>query len=203
MLTLYTPGDGWLHRMPAGRKALLLMAIMLGVLLLPPRWWAVAVIAGVSVGAFLVADLPGRARGLHELGRQVWSLRWVLLITLAGQLVFLGPEAAVSNSARVAGALALAGLLVLTTRITDLLDACERALSPLQRVGVDAERVSLLLAVTLGTVPVMSRLAGMVRDAQRARGARASIRTFIVPFLVVALKHADELGDALAARGVR
>ena len=84
MLTLYTPGDGWLHRMPAGRKALLLMAIMLGVLLLPPRWWAVAVIAGVSVGAYLVADLPGRARGLHEIGRQVWSLRWVLLITLAG-----------------------------------------------------------------------------------------------------------------------
>ncbi|MEV7621195.1 energy-coupling factor transporter transmembrane protein EcfT [Microbacterium sp. NPDC089321] len=203
MLTLYNPGDGWLHRMPAGRKALLLIAVMLGVLLLPPRWWAVGVIAGVSTGAYLAAGLRDRAHGLHELGRQVWSLRWVLMITLAGQLVFLGPEAAVSNSARVAGALALAGLLVLTTRITDLLDACERALSPLRWAGVDAERVSLLLAVTLGTVPVMSRLAGMVRDAQRARGVRASARTFIVPFLVVALKHADELGDALAARGVR
>jgi energy-coupling factor transporter transmembrane protein EcfT len=27
--------------------------------------------------------------------------------------------------------------------------------------------------------------------------------TFVVPFLVVSLKHADELGEALTARGVR
>jgi len=41
------------------------------------------------------------------------------------------------------------------------------------------------------------------RDAQRARSARAGLRAFAVPFLVVAFKHADELGDALTARGVR
>ena len=46
-------------------------------------------------------------------------------------------------------------------------------------------------------------LAGDVRDAQRARGGRGGIRTSVVPFLVLALKHADDLGDALTARGVR
>ncbi|WP_217181049.1 energy-coupling factor transporter transmembrane protein EcfT [Streptomyces sp. AC495_CC817] len=203
MLTFYRPGGGWLHRMPAGCKALLLMAMMLGVLLLPPRWWTVAVVAAVSVGAYLVAGLRDGAGGMRELIGQLSALRWILLVTLVCQLIFLGAEAAATNTARIAGSLALAGLLVLTTRVTDLLDACERGLGPLQRLGVDVGRVSLLLAITVGTVPVLARLAEEVRDAQRARGSRPSLRAFVVPFLVVSLKYADQLGEALAARGVR
>ncbi|CAN5403575.1 hypothetical protein BH09ACT7_BH09ACT7_04630 [soil metagenome] len=33
-------------------------------------------------------------------------------------------------------------------------------------------------------------------------GARAGVRSFIIPLLVVSLKHADDLGDAMTARGV-
>jgi biotin transport system permease protein len=93
--------------------------------------------------------------------------------------------------------------LVLTTRVSDLLDAFERGLAPFERFGVDPQRVALLLAVTVNTVPVLGRLAAGVREAQRARGARASLTGFVVPFLVLSLKHADDLGDALTARGVR
>jgi biotin transport system permease protein len=60
-----------------------------------------------------------------------------------------------------------------------------------------------MLTVALTTLPVMTRIAHQVREAQRARGARPGIRRFAVPYLVMTLKHADELGDALAARGVR
>jgi biotin transport system permease protein len=117
--------------------------------------------------------------------------------------VLLGPEHAVANTARIATAIAIPGLLVLTTSTTALLDSVERGLGPLARLGVDTERIALLMTVTVSTVPVLARLAGDVRDAQRARGGRAGIRTSVVPFLVVALKHADDLGDALTARGVR
>jgi len=99
-------------------------------------------------------------------------------------------------------AVALAGLLASTTPVTALLDVAERALGPLRVIGVDAARAALLLVVALGTVPTLARLAGEVRAAQRARGARG-IRVFAVPFLVLALRHADDLGDALTARGVR
>ena len=84
-----------------------------------------------------------------------------------------------------------------------LLDAIERGMGPLARIRIDPQRVALLLTVTLSTLPVLARLAHDVREAQRARGGRASLRLFAVPFLVVALKHADQLGDALTARGVR
>ncbi|MEO7121990.1 MAG: energy-coupling factor transporter transmembrane component T [Lacisediminihabitans sp.] len=203
MLTLYRHGNGWLHRMSAGPKTLLLLALVLAVSMLPSAWWAAVTATAISVLAYAVADLRDGMLGMRDLARQTWAVRWIILITIAGQLIFLGPEAAVSNTARVTAAIVLAALLVITTRVTALLDAVERGLRPLERLRVDAQRVALLLAVTLNTIPVLAGLAREVRDAQRARGSRGELRTFVVPFLVMALKHADELGDALTARGIR
>ncbi|MEN0083719.1 MAG: CbiQ family ECF transporter T component [Leifsonia sp.] len=203
MLSLYRPGDGTLHRMPAGPKLLLLLALVLAVSLLPSWWWSAAVAAGVVVVVYACAGLGDGLLGMRELARQTVALRWLIVITLGLQLIFLGPEAAVANTARVTAAVLLAGLVSLTTRLTDLLDAVERGLRPLDRLGFDSERAAVLLTVTLTTVPVVARLAGDVREAQRARGARPGLRFFAVPFLILSLKHADQLGEALAARGVR
>lgn len=202
MLTLYRPGTRGLYRIAAGPKLVLLSAVAFGVLLLPTQWWAAGAAAAVVIVAYALSGIADGWGGMREVATQLFALRWVIPITLIGQLVFLGPEAAVANTARLAAAMLLAGLVVVTTRMTDLLTALERGLTPLRPVGVDAERVALLLMITLTTVPVLARLAGDVRDAQRARGARASLRAFVVPFLIVSLKHADQLGDALTARGV-
>jgi biotin transport system permease protein len=203
MLSLYRPGTGRLHRMPAGRKTLLVLALVLAVSLLPSSWWAAAVAAAVTVLVYALADLRDGMLGMRELARQLFALRWILAITVVSQLIFLGPEPAVANTVRVAAAVVLSVLLVLTTTVTALLDALEHGLGPLKRIRVDPQSVALVLTVTLTTIPVLARLAREVRDAQRARGARGSLRTFAVPFLVLASKHAFELGDALTARGVR
>lgn len=203
MLTLYRHGDGRLHRMGAGRKALLVLVLVVSVSLLPSSWWAAGAAASVTVLVYAVAGLGDGMLGMRELGRQVFALRWLLALTIVSQLVFLGPERAIANTARVAAAVVLAALLTLTTRVTTLLDALEHGLRPLERLRIDPQRAALMLTVTLTTIPVLARLARQVRDAQRARGARAGLRTFGVPFLVLTLKHADQLGDALTARGVR
>jgi biotin transport system permease protein len=198
VITLYRPGHTWLHRSPAGPKSLGILVVVLAVSLLPTNWWTAGIAAAVTVTGYLASGL-----GIRELGRQVISIRWIITITLVGQLIFLDIESAVANTSRMSAAVLLAALLVLTTQITDLLDAFERALRPLGRLGLDPARAALMLAVAINTVPVLARLAGTVREAQRARSARSSLFTFVVPFLVVALKHADELGDALTARGIR
>ncbi len=202
MLTLYRPGHRGLYRLPAGPKLVLLGALAFGVLLLPTQWWSGGAAALAVVISYALSGVADGWGGMREIATQLLALRWVIAITLIGQLLFLGPEAAIANTARLAAAMLLAGLVVLTTRMSDLLTALERGLTPLRPLGVDPERVALLLMITIGTVPVLARLAGDVRDAQRARGARASLRAFVVPFLVVSLKHADQLGDALTARGV-
>ena len=198
MLSLYRPGDGPLHRMPAGPTMLLLAVVAIGLASLPSAAWAAAVCAGVVTVAYAVSGL-----GLRELGRQAWGLRWIVAVTAISQLLFLGPEPALANTARVAAALVVAALLPLTTRVDDMLDALERGLGPLRRIGMDADRAALLLAVTITTVPVLARLAAEVREAQRARGVRPSFFRGAVPLLVSALRHADALGEGLAARGLR
>lgn len=177
---------------------LLVAIIALGVAALPSVAWTAAVCAGVVTVAYAASGLQ-----MRELGRQLRGLRWILAITAIGQLVFLGPEPALANTARVAAALLVATLLPLTTRVDDVLDALERALRPLRRVGMDAERAALLLAVTITTVPVLARLAAEVREAQRARGVRPSLLRGALSLLIAALRHADALGEGLAARGIR
>ncbi|KAJ1682520.1 hypothetical protein LUZ63_022258 [Rhynchospora breviuscula] len=184
--------------MPAGPKMLLLAAAAIVVAALPTEAWAAVACAGVVLLAYLASGV-----GVRELGRQVWGLRWIVLVTAVGQLIFLGPEPALANTVRVVAALLVAALLPLTTRVEDMLDALERGFAPLRRAGVDAERAALLLAVTITTIPVLARLAAEVREAQRARGVRPSLRAGVVPFVVLSLRHADQLGDALAARGIR
>ncbi|WP_440709533.1 energy-coupling factor transporter transmembrane component T family protein [Herbiconiux sp. YIM B11900] len=197
MLTLYRPGTGWMHRAPAGPKAFVLLVLVLAVSLLPSTYLAAGIAGAVTVGGYLVTGL-----GLRELGRQVVGVRWVIVITLGAQLLFLQTEPAIANTSRVLAAILLAAMLVLTTRVADLLDAFERGLQPFTRFGVDPARVALVLAVAITTVPVLIRLAAGVREAQKARGAGGGLQAFVIPFLVVSLKHADDLGEALTARGV-
>ncbi len=69
-------------------------------------------------------------------------------------------------------------------------------------MGVDPDRVGLVITLALRAVPVVVGIAEEVRDAQRARGLAASPRAFAVPLLVRSLRHADAVADALAARGL-
>lgn len=188
--------------MPAGPKLACLTLVALVLAALPSTWATAPVAAGVSCVLYAGSGMGVRA-GVRVLGCQVGALRWVIVVTAAGQLLFLGPEAAAANTARVAAALLVAALVPLTTPVAAMLDALERGLRPLRRVGVDPVRIALLWTIALTTIPVLSKLAGDVRDAQRARGVRPSLAHGALPFLVVTLRHADDLGDALAARGIR
>ncbi|SDQ75380.1 energy-coupling factor transporter transmembrane protein EcfT [Microbacterium sp. cf332] len=198
MLTLHRPGSrGW-HRLPPAPKSVLLLAMVMTVSLLPARPENAAASAAVCLACYAV---PGT--GWRELARQAWALRWLVVVALAGQAVFLGIEPALIGTVRIVVAVLLASLLALTTPVTALLDLFERALRPARLLGADAERIALLLVVALGAVPTLGRIARDVRDAHRARGAGHGIRSSALAFIVLALKHADDLGDALTARGVR
>jgi biotin transport system permease protein len=197
VLSLYVDGDGLLHRARPGVKIVLVLVVVLAISLLPTAWWALAPAVLAPVALFLLCGL-----GMPQLGRQLWALRWLAVVSLIGQVIFLGIEPAVINTVRVLAAVAAASVLALTTRVTALLGALEVGLAPLRFVRIDPERTALLLVVTFATIPVLASLAGEVRETLRARGARATPRAFTVPYVVLALQHADRLGEALAARGV-
>ncbi|WP_327045210.1 energy-coupling factor transporter transmembrane protein EcfT [Microbispora sp. NBC_01189] len=192
----YVPGGSPLHRLPAGVK-LAGLAVFCTVLLLlrPPA--ALAVAAAVVAALYAVSGV-----GVAAAWAQVRPVRWFALALFGVQLVVADLAGAVSSTLRVVLAIALAGLVTLTTRTGDLMAFLERCLAPARFAGLDPYRLSLLLSLTLRSVPVIAELATRVREAQRARGVERSPRAFAVPLVVGALRHADALGEALAARGL-
>lgn len=196
MIGLYRPGSSAVHRIPAGIK-LAVLAVAAVVLV----WWRspAAVIAGVAALAcgYVAAGLSARTAAA-----QVWPLRWVVLLLLPFQWWTAGLVSAVVVVGTLVVLVAAAGLVTLTTRTSALLEFFERALRGLRRFGVDPERVSLLLALTIRAVPVMMETVTQVHDARRARGLERSPRALLVPVLIRTMRHADRLGEALVARGV-
>lgn len=190
------PGTSPVHRAPAGLKLALLAA---GLTALAVSRSAVA----VAVGAAVVAGLAALARvGVRPLAAQVRPVAWFALGVAAFQLWAAGPLTAVSVTGTLLLTVAAAGLVTLTTRTEELLDAAVAALRPLRRVGVEPERVGLVLALAVRSVPVLAGLAHDVHEARMARGATRSPRALLVPLMIRAVRHADRLGEALAARGV-
>ena len=151
----------------------------------------------------MVAGLYGVGGfGPRTLVAQVWPLRWIVLLLLPFQWWTAGWYAAVGIVGTLVVAVAAAGLVSLTTRVTDLLDVITRLLRPARALGVDPDRVALLLALTIRAVPVIAGTLQEARDARRARGLERSTRALVTPVVVRTIRHADRVGDALAARGV-
>ncbi|HET9861683.1 MAG TPA: energy-coupling factor transporter transmembrane protein EcfT [Nocardioidaceae bacterium] len=195
-LGIYSPGSSALHRMPAGAKLMIMVAAGVGSVFLDTVWQVTAAILVVLAG-YLLARIP-----LLTALRQVRPLLWLAAFVAGFHLLVSGWERAYVVVGVIAALVLLAALVTLTTRTTAMVDAVVAVCRPLRRVGVDPERVGLLLALAIRSVPVVVGLAEEVRDAQRARGLTASPRAFAVPLIVRSLRHADALGDALVARGV-
>lgn len=194
-LGLYRPGTSVPHRLPAGLKLLVLLAAGGGSVFVDQPWQVAAASVVVGLG-YVVAGLS-----LGLMVRQARPLAWILLLVGAFHVLVNGWERAVVVTGVIAVLVLLAGLVTLTTRTTDLVDALVRGLGPLRRVGIDPARIGLLLALGIRSVFVVAQIAQEVRDAQRARGLTASPRAYAVPLIVRSLRHADELGEALVARG--
>jgi biotin transport system permease protein len=194
-LGLYLPGTSPVHRMRAGTKLLLMLAAGAASVLVDHAWQAMLAV-GVAFCLYRVAGLS-----LRTAARQVRPLVWVLGLVAVFHVWASGWERAAVFVGVITALVLLAALVTLTTRTTAMVDAVVHGLRPLRRLGVKPERVGLLLALGIRSVPVVVGLAEEVRDAQRARGLGASPRAFAVPLIVRSLRHADALGDALVARG--
>jgi biotin transport system permease protein len=160
-----------------------------------PLWLGITVLGAVF--AYWLARIPPR---------RCWQVARLLvplvLFVMLMQWWMLGFGSTVVVCLRLLAALAIANLFTLTTRIDDLVTAIERGLRPTRRLGLRPDRIGLMVGMTLQAIAALSSIATEVREAQRARDASRSLPAFAVPFLVRTLRHADELGEALAARGV-
>lgn len=195
-LGLYLPGSSVVHRARAGHKLVVMVAAGAGSVFLDELWQVATALLVVAAG-YAVARIP-----LRTALSQLRPLVWVAGAAALFHVLVSGWERAAVVLGVLAMLVLLAALVTLTTRTTAMVDAIVAACRPLRRFGLDPERVGLMLALGVRSVPVVVGLAEEVREAQLARGLSASPRAFAVPLIVRSLRHADALGEALVARGV-
>lgn len=195
-LSLYVPGDSVLHRARAGAKLPVLLALSVLTIWLKEPWQIAAVGVVVLIG-YAVARFPASLAW-----RQVRPLLWVLLFIGVFQVWATGWVRALAVVGTVLVLVLAAALVTLTTRTTAMADAVVTACRPLRPLGVDPERVGLVLALGMRSVPVVVGAAADVRDAQRARGVVFAPQAYTVALVVRSVRMATALGDALVARGL-
>ncbi|MBO0596244.1 energy-coupling factor transporter transmembrane protein EcfT [Nesterenkonia sp. E16_7] len=197
MISLYHPGASLLHRTSAGIKLAGFALLALALFFLPVAWGSVGGLLVLPVFGYALAGLPARLL-LTDLRR----LLMLLVFLVVTQLIFLDLLTAATNTARVISIVLLAQVLTRTTEIESIIATAERLFAPLRRFGANPAKIGLAMALVLTSVGQLSAMIRQVRDAQRSRGVRLPPWSWVVPTLVLALKHADDVGDALTARGL-
>ena len=195
MFDLYRPGTSFLHRLPAGVKVLLLAVLGTLIFLVDD----LAVILGFL--AAVLALYPMARLPMASAWNQIRPALWILIAILLAQGFINGWETGFFVTARCAGLLLLAGLLTLTTRVSDMVDGMERGFWILKYVGINPAKVSLALSLALRFIPVLATITAEVREAQKVRGLNRSIIAVAIPVVIRTLRMSDEIAEAIETRG--
>lgn len=196
MVGLHQPGDTLLHRAPVGAKLLGLMVLSVTIVAVRDHRAAVGFLA-----VALALALLGRV-DLRRTGRTLRGVLLVAAVAAALQCWLFGWARGIETLLDLIALALLALTLTVTTEVTAILDAVVRWLSPLRRVGIDPERVSLVIGLAIQALPGTLALAQETRDAARSRGLERSPRAYLTPFVVRVVARAHETGAALHARGI-
>jgi len=177
---------------------LLLVVLLLVVLSRVPIGYALQGIRpALSVLVFL---------GLAEDCTPIWQWGFVELTDCTLRLI-------VVSTARLVELIALTSLLTLSTTTVELAHGTEELLAPLQRVGVPAHELALIVTIALRFVPTLALQMERIVKAQTARGAdfgtagrfrfiqtTRRLLPLLIPLFLVGLRRSEVLIVAMEAR---
>jgi biotin transport system permease protein len=195
MLTLTSPVDTPLHRLPAGAKLAALAGFTLALFALPSPAGL-----GAALAALAVLHLTCGTGFARHAARMLWPLwPFVAVVTLwhlwtgdlrGGAVIVL----------RMTAAVAAANLVTMTTRLSDMVALVERLARPLAPL-LPPRRLALAIALVIRFVPRMADRLARIAEAFRARSPRRPGWRVVVPATLAALDDADRVAEALRARG--
>jgi energy-coupling factor transport system permease protein len=136
-----------------------------------------------------------------------WFTFWIFSPSAAGLMQGLNVVL------RVLLVLVLSNVMTATTAPLEITKALERLMAPLKYVGLPVEQIAMIISVAIQFIPTLFEETDMIRKAQTARGARfdspklsqkaSAVMPLAVPIFLSAFRRADELAQAMEARGYR
>ena len=179
MISLTSPVRTRAHDWPAGAK---LLALCLA-----------------TVGLFFVESLTLQAIACAAV---LMAILWPFVaVVLLWHLLADDFRAGAVIILRMISVVALANLVTMTTRLTEMTDLMRRLLAPLRRLGVRTDAVELAMALVVRATPALLDKGQNLRDAWRARTHRRPSWRIVLPFMLLAVDDAEHLAEALRARG--
>lgn len=144
--------------------------------------------------------LPGKLfliNGLRHL-KMIWPFVVLLLLWhgWGGEL-----EQGAIIALRLVSAVALANLVTMTTRLSDMLEVVHFLTKPLREVGLNTRALELAMALVIRMTPTLVVKGRLLAQAWRARSNGKFSWRVILPFTLTTLDDADHVAEALRARG--
>ncbi|MBG9983925.1 energy-coupling factor transporter transmembrane protein EcfT [Aerococcaceae bacterium DSM 111022] len=220
----YIQGDSVIHHLDP-RTKLILSFVMIILVFMANSWLSyVLLIAFVMLAVILTGiNLGVFIRGIRPM---IWLILFTVifqvLFSTGGTVYFQWGPIAVTSAGIINGVLIFVRLvliimmstvLTLTTSPLELTDGIEHLLRPLERFGFPTHEIALMMSIALRYVPTLMDETQKIMNAQKSRGVEFDQGSFIdrvkafvpilVPLFVSAFNRADEMANAMEARGYR
>ena len=215
------PGDSPVHRLWPGTKLIAAAELALAATI-APTWLTLGVIAAVVVIGLLVARVPLGAFPRFPRGFYLVVVFGFLLNALATtpKVVHLGPIPISLGALAEAGRFFALGVVLVvsaalvgwTTRLGTVAPALSRLARPLRAVRLPVDEWIVAIALALRCLPLLidemrtfaaaRRLRHrVVDDHHSVRRAAVEVHDLVSTAIIVSLRRAHDLADAISARG--
>ena len=219
----YYPADSVLHRLDPRVKILSLIAFIV-LTFCTFNFYALGLVFATVITVVLLSRVPLRL--------YLKSLKVIIIIVIITSVLNLfygsgepiaqwwifkitlnGIQNAIYVCVRIICLILFSSVLTFTTSPTDLTDALERLMKPLELLHVKVHEIAMMMTIALRFVPTLLEETDKIMSAQKARGADMesgnmfsrvkALIPVLVPLFVSAFRRAYELAVAMECRCYR
>ncbi len=196
MISLSSPVKTKAHGWPAGAKlaGLCILSILLIAITSPLIH---ALFFSVVLFLYLLAGRIFFVSGIKKL-----FILWPFILIVSLWHLYNGQTAqGITIVLRLLSAVALANLVTMTTKLSDMIDVIHRLAKPLTFIGLKTQALEISIALVIRLTPELIAKGTALSQAWRARSPKRPNWKVVIPFIVVTLDDADHSAEALRARG--
>lgn len=196
MISLTSPVETWAHRWPAGAK---LGSLCLATVVLFSQE-ALAFHASVLGAVVVLYCLPGTQFLTSGMKRLMALWPFVALI-LVWHIVVGATAEGLTVTLRLLSAVAMANLVTMTTKLSQMIDVVRWLSTPLRRFGLRTRGLEMGIALVVRFTPTLIGKGEQLAQSWSARSHKKPSWRIVMPFTVLAIDDAENVADAIKARG--
>lgn len=218
----YMPLDSVVHKMDPRSKIMIMLFLMVAIFI--PAGVLGYVIIGIFILLILYLSKLNIKYALRTMKPMLWMMAFLLVINLlvikTGTPLFSIKGFIIYSDAvnqtlyivvRLMLMVIITTVLTATTKPLDLTLGIEKLLKPFEKIGVPAHIIAMMISIALRFIPTLIEETQRIMNAQASRGVDLengsikekimAILSLIVPLFVSAFDRADQLANAMEARG--